>query len=243
MPQILLVDDHILYRRALRSALEALIAKAQVLESDNLDSARDQFDPDGHLDLVLVDLATPVVTSLEILRSVHQCYPRTRLAAMTALATRTDVVRSLEVGLYGLISKSQSDNEIFSAINDILSNRVYVPLSLTRVDPKPANSSDPTSRQSDPPQTATTTRLDELTRRQREVLRLIARGMSNKEIARALKIAEGTTKIHAAHVLRVLGARNRTEAAVIAKTVLFVADQFTSSNGSERTLSARFLRY
>ena len=58
---------------------------------------------------------------------------------------------------------------------------------------------------------------DKLTPRQREVLALLARGMSNKEIARALRIAEGTTKIHASCVLRVLGARNRTEAAAIAK--------------------------
>ncbi|MGA7453675.1 MAG: response regulator transcription factor, partial [Rhodoplanes sp.] len=55
--------------------------------------------------------------------------------------------------------------------------------------------------------------LSKLTKRQREVLQLLARGMSNKEIARALKIAEATTKIHMAALLRALGARNRTEAA------------------------------
>ena len=56
-------------------------------------------------------------------------------------------------------------------------------------------------------------RFDKLTPRQREVLRLLTQGMSNKEIARALKIAEATTKIHMAALLRTLGVRNRTEAA------------------------------
>ena len=61
-------------------------------------------------------------------------------------------------------------------------------------------------------------RFDKLTPRQREVLRLLTQGMSNKEIARALKIAEATTKIHMAALLRTLGARDRTEAAYKAGT-------------------------
>jgi DNA-binding NarL/FixJ family response regulator len=62
--------------------------------------------------------------------------------------------------------------------------------------------------------------LAKLTPRQRDVLPLLAQGMSNKEIARALKIAEATTKIHAAALCRVLGVRNRTEAAVAARQLL-----------------------
>jgi DNA-binding NarL/FixJ family response regulator len=232
MPRILLVDDHLLYRKALRGALESLIPKTQVLEADNLEVAREQLDPDGHLDLVLVDLATPYVSSLEILRSVHECYPKTRFAATAALATRVDIVRCLEAGLYGLISKSQPDDEILSAINDVLADRIYVPLSLTHVDVKTVRASDAGGYDTAPPQISTEARVDKLTRRQREVLPLLARGMSNKEIARALKIAEGTTKIHASSVLRVLGVRNRTEVAAVAQNLLRAADnQPTSRNG------------
>ncbi|HZM89100.1 MAG TPA: LuxR C-terminal-related transcriptional regulator, partial [Blastocatellia bacterium] len=61
---------------------------------------------------------------------------------------------------------------------------------------------------------------NKLTPRQRAILPLIAQGMSNKEIARALKIAVGTTKIHASSLLRILGVRNRTEAAVIARNFI-----------------------
>src|SRR4030088_775581 len=141
MPRILLIDDHLLYRKALRSALEILISKTEVLEADNLEAAREQFDPDGHLDLVLVDVTTTGVASLEILCSVHERYPKTRFAAMAALATRSDIVHCLEAGLYCFLSKSQSDNEILNAIKDILSGRIYVPVSLTHVDARTVHAS------------------------------------------------------------------------------------------------------
>jgi DNA-binding NarL/FixJ family response regulator len=217
MPRVLIVDGHHLYRRALRSALESLATKTQVLEADDLDSARQCLDR-GRIDLVLIDLSAPGVASLETLRSLHKSYPQTRFAAMAASGTRSDIVRSLDAGLYGFISKSQSDEEIIAAITDILSGRIYVPVQLTQVDTISlfggrTFDTDAESIEAD-------ARLDKLTRRQRDVLPLLARGMSNKEIARALRIAESTTKIHASALLRVLGARNRTEAAAIARTLL-----------------------
>jgi DNA-binding NarL/FixJ family response regulator len=226
MPCILLVDNHTLYRNALRGGLESRMGKVRVLEVDNLAAAQAHFEPDGTLDLVLVDLTMPAVASLEMLRPVHERYPKTRFAAMSALATRLDILRCLEIGLYGLISKSQSDDEILSAIRDILSDRVYVPVLLTHVDEIATQVSGTNGYAPAPTPVRMDARVDrhshvgQLTRRQREVLPLLARGMSNKEIARALKIAEGTTKIHASSLLRVLGARNRTEAAVIAQSYL-----------------------
>jgi DNA-binding NarL/FixJ family response regulator len=231
MPRILLVDDHLLYRKALRDALETLVANTQVLEADNLEAARKHFDPDGYLDLVLVDITPPSVASLEILRSVHECYPKTRFAAMAAVATRADIVRCVEAGLYGFIAKSQLDDQILTAIKDILSDRVYVPLSLTQVGARAEHFTDAGEADSGPLRANPKTRVGKLTRRQREMLALVARGMSNKEIARALKIAEGTAKIHASNLLRVLGARNRTEAAIAARSVLFAADDQISTNG------------
>jgi DNA-binding NarL/FixJ family response regulator len=240
MPRILIVDDHSLYRKALRGALEAVIAKSQVLEANNLETAREQFEPDGNLDLVLVDLTTPGLASLGTLRSVHECYPKTRFAAMAALGTRTDIVRSLEAGLYGFISKSQSDNEIIGAIRDILSGRIYVPLLLTQVDGRTVDAFRAQTYDVSLPQTEAC--IDKLTRRQREILPLLARGMSNKEIARSLKIAEGTIKIHASSLLRVLGVRNRTEAAVMVRTFLLAVDQSVSSEGAELDPASRSRR-
>jgi len=90
-------------------------------------------------------------------------------------------------------------------------NGIYVPRSIAE-----AGDGEASSRQGGREAAAplsTESDLSKLTKRQREVLQLLARGMSNKQIARALKIAEATTKIHMAALLRALGARNRTEAA------------------------------
>jgi DNA-binding NarL/FixJ family response regulator len=229
MPRILIVDDHQIYRKALRSALESLVAQTQVLEADSLDSAWKRLDPDGCINLTLIEMSTPGVASIETLRWLHECYPKTRFAAMMALGTRADIVCSLDAGLHGFISKSQSDNEILGAVKDMLSGRVYVPVSLTQVGDRTVNAPAAQIYNVGPRPARTEGRLNKLTRRQREVLPLLARGMSNKEIARALRIAEGTTKIHASGILRVLGVRNRTEAAAIAKLLLVTADQSTSS--------------
>jgi DNA-binding NarL/FixJ family response regulator len=133
-------------------------------------------------------------------------------------------MRSLDAGLYGFVSKSQSDTEILGAIKDMLSGRVYIPASLTTVGETTMNGHCAQNFHLSPRLDRAEALSDKLTPRQREVLALLARGMSNKEIARALRIAEGTTKIHASGVLRVLGARNRTEAAAIAKILLVTAD-------------------
>ena len=128
----------------------------------------------------------------------------------------------MAAGLHGFISKHQSDTEILTAINDILSGRVYVPCSLA--DAGDSRGFRWPRRQGSRAFPFDRADLSKLTKRQREVLQLLARGMSNKEIARALKIAEATTKIHMAALLRALGARNRTEAA-------YMAGNLTNSTG------------
>ena len=113
----------------------------------------------------------------------------------------------MAAGFHGFISKHQSDTDILAAITDILSGRIYVPSSLASSLAEVGNE----IRHATLPTLSTD--VLKLTKRQREVLSLLARGKSNKEIARALDIAEATTKIHMAALLRALGVRNRTEAA------------------------------
>jgi DNA-binding NarL/FixJ family response regulator len=127
-------------------------------------------------------------------------------------------MRALENGLDGCICKAQPDYEITQAIKDVLSGRIYVPPSAGSLrEDKLSLYGELTKDQ----------RLHEgklppgkLTPRQQDILPLLAQGLSNKEIARALKIAEGTTKIHTSSLLRVLRVRNRTQAAVIAQQFL-----------------------
>jgi DNA-binding NarL/FixJ family response regulator len=223
MSRVLIADGHGLYRKGLRSALESLIAGALILEEDSLAAARQHLDPDGRLDLFLADLDTPGA-SLEQLRAMHESHPKTRIAAMASVATRADILHSLDAGLHGFISKSQQDSEVLGAIQDILTGRIYVPSTLTEIDGAIVHANNEPRHERPMGLVKTEMRVERLTRRQREILPLLAKGMSNKEIARALKIAEGTTKIHASSLLRVLGVRNRTEAAVVARTS-YLSDQ------------------
>jgi DNA-binding NarL/FixJ family response regulator len=132
----------------------------------------------------------------------------------------------LAAGFHGFISKHQSDTDILAAITDILSGRIYVPSSLAEV----GNG----ARRATPPALSTEADVLKLTKRQREVLSLLARGRSNKEIARALEIAEATTKIHMAALLRALGVRNRTEAAFKAGN-LINSTELACAEGSRNT--------
>lgn len=216
MPRILIVDSHGIYRKGLRFALQICISSSEIVESESLKAARNEFDPDGILDLVLVDVDT-ADASLEMLRPLRDSHPGTRLAAMSATLERTFILRCLESGLFGFISKCQSDEEICSAVKDILSGRIYVPAMISQSSGANGFTDSGGDRRVAPPPVAPDVHPERLTPRQRDILPLLAKGMSNKEIARALKIAEGTTKIHASSLLRVLGVRNRTEAAVVAR--------------------------
>jgi len=215
MCKVLVVDDHGLYRKGLSEALAAALPAHQVVVADSLEAARSEFRQDVQPELALFDLATLGV-SWDALRSLHRRYPNTRFIAMSFNDGRTNVLCAMEHGLNGFISKSQSDEEIVGAVADVLSGRIYVPPMLARVD-KAADQIADEEALASPALSVPQSRAGKLTPRQRDILPLIARGMSNKEIARALKIAEGTTKIHASSLLRVLWVRNRTEAAVVAQ--------------------------
>jgi DNA-binding NarL/FixJ family response regulator len=221
MYRVLIVDVHSVYRKGLRAALETGIPAAELEESETLEGAARVLAPDGRIDLVLVELQSAGVRPLDALGAIRARFFKTRFAAMAAMGSRKDILRSLEAGLHGFIHKLQPESEILRAIQDILSGRVYVPPSVTHIDTAAARRVGTDSNQVSALAAVNTGAvLNRLTPRQRDLVPLIARGMSNKEIARALKIAEGTTKIHASSLFRALRVRNRTEAAAVAQTYL-----------------------
>lgn len=212
MPRILVADDHGLYRRGLRMALESMLPNSEVIEADSMDAAIARLEDSSRIDLAMIDLRMDGELSLTILREIRAGYPNTRFVIISASEARADILRSLEWGVHGYISKSQSDAEIIAATSDVLSGRIYVPTTIADFKSAIAHENCTSSyAENMEPQLA---ELQKLTARQRDVLVLIAEGRSNKEIARALSIAETTTKIHVAALMRVLGVRNRTEAAV-----------------------------
>jgi DNA-binding NarL/FixJ family response regulator len=227
MPRILVLDEPAVYRTGLRTLICAKVPCAEVIEANSLVQGLSQL-RNSIFDLVLVGLSS--FGPLNPLKAACEASPATRFAIISSSDTRTDILASLAAGFHGFISKHQSDTDILAAITDILSGRIYVPSSLASSLAEVGNG----ARRATLPTLSTGADALKLTKRQREVLSLLARGRSNKEIARALEIAEATTKIHMAALLRALGVRNRTEAAFKAGN-LINSTELACAEGSRNT--------
>jgi DNA-binding NarL/FixJ family response regulator len=215
---VLVVDEHSIYRSGLRDVIQARF------HSRVVDVSRfEKFDADASYDLILIDYGCLTPRALGALAEVHDIRPATRIAVMSTSSTRSDVLSCLSAGFHGFVPKLLSDEELLSAIEDLLSGRIYVPRWLA---------DDDISKPAIPPVMNFDLEALRLSRRQHEILPMLAQGMSNKEIARELSIAEGTSKIHTAALLRALGARNRTEAAFMAAKLVGSRDR---SSGQLKT--------
>jgi DNA-binding NarL/FixJ family response regulator len=218
MYRIVIADDHGLYRYGLRLALTAGIPGVEIFDAACFDAAVSLLEQQASIDLAILDLNMPGLFDQEVLGAVLSAYPDTRFAIVSADDSRAEILKALSIGLHGYIVKSQKDEEVVLAVKEILAGRIYVPALLSRTSAGQGPHVPPPSQRYQARRRVGTGNFSRLTSRQKEVLKLMAEGYSNKEIARNLDIAEATTKIHAAAVLRELGVRNRTEAAVLLQT-------------------------
>jgi DNA-binding NarL/FixJ family response regulator len=156
-----------------------------------------------------LDVNLSNVRTVDALTAARKAFPASYFAIILASETRAGILAALAAGLHGFISKHQSDADILDAITNLSSGRIYVPCSIGAASDSSVSQGDEEGASF----LSTEVDLSKRTKRQREVFPLLVQGLSNKEIARALEIAEATTKIHLAALLRTLGVRNRTEAA------------------------------
>jgi DNA-binding NarL/FixJ family response regulator len=210
---VLIVDDHSLFREGLRHLLSAhrwAGGDLGFVEAPTIDEALRRIDERrDELDVVLLDLSLPDRPGLDGLGLIRARAPELPVVVVSASEDPEDVARSIDAGASGYIPKS-SDAQVMIGALDLVVDKggVYVPPAVLarRGGPRPAAA---------PPD-----RTAGLTARQEEVLRLVGRGRSNREIAVALGISEGTAKNHVAAVLRALGVATRTEAAVRSRDLL-----------------------
>jgi DNA-binding NarL/FixJ family response regulator len=200
-PVIVVADDHPIVRSALCTALATLVPVPVFLEAGDAEGVVTQARGPREIDLVLLDLQMPGVLTVDGVRRLIGRIPGTPLAVVSGSEEPGVAAALIAMGVAGFIPKSDAPQTIVSAVRLILSGGVYAPRRLMGE----------RSAAADAPV---------LTDRQRDVVRLLALGQSNKEIARALGITEGTVKVHLLSVFRALGVRNRTQAVLSAKRFL-----------------------
>jgi DNA-binding NarL/FixJ family response regulator len=222
--RVLIVDDQRLMRDGLRALLEIQDGIAIVGEAGNGVEALAQVDA-TRPDVVLMDVRMPQMTGVEATRALRERADRPRILVLTTFDDDQYVFDALKAGAAGYVLKDLPAADLAAAIRTVHSGGVHLdPSVASKVVAEfarlhaPAVVATPESPSpSTPPGTQHAAPVDDLTPREREVLRLLATGASNREIGAQLFISEGTVKNHISNILGRLGLRDRTQAAIYAK--------------------------
>ena len=213
MIRILLADDQALFREALRMLISSQPDLEVVGEAANGQEAiklADSFHPN----VVLMDLQMPVMDGVAATRQLHSEQPACRVIALTTFDGDEYVFDCLRAGAVGYLLKDAPSENLFAAIRAAARGESFLqPSVTTRVLAEFTRLSDH--------QTPLSKLVEPLSEREEEVLRLIARGSSNREIADVLFITEGTVKNHVTNILSKLDVRDRTQAALKARELGF----------------------
>jgi DNA-binding NarL/FixJ family response regulator len=213
MIKVLLVDDQHLIRQGLKALLELEPDLEIVGEAENGETAITLIEQ-LHPDVVLMDIRMPIMDGVAATREIHKRFPNIQILVLTTFDNDEYVTAALQNGAMGYLLKDTPSEELAVAIRAVYKGYTQlgpgiVKKLLTQFPPVVPNHSPP------PPPS-----LAELTPREKEVLRLIATGATNKEIAQQLYISEGTVKNHVTNILNRLNLRDRTQAAIFANSFL-----------------------
>jgi len=207
--RVLIADDQPLFREALRALLIGRSELELVGEaSDGLEAIGmvDAHDPD----VVLLDLKMPTLDGIATIRRLRAEYPRTKVLVLTTFDDDELIFDGLRAGAVGYLLKDSTAERLLEAILAVARGESFlqpavaakVIAEFSRLPPRPGGAS-----------------AMGLSAREREVLKLLATGATNKEIGRALLLAEGTVKNHVTSILTKLGVTDRTQAAIKARDV------------------------
>ena len=194
--RILIADDHTLVRIGLRSSIEMEPDFSIVAEAGSGEQALAEYRK-HQPEVVLLDLRMPGMDGIQTTAALCREFPGARIIVISTFTGGDDILRAMQAGAKTYLPKSVQREELIKAIRAIAKGESYLPNVVA-------------SRLAD------RLRRPDLTVRELEVLRLVAAGNSNKEIAAALSIEVGTVKLHVGKILEKLHARDRTEAATMA---------------------------
>lgn len=214
--KFLVADDHHLIREGLKYALESTFAGLSIIEAVDGSQVLQGVSLNPGLDLILLDYFMPETNGFALVSELCTRHPDIPVVVLSGTSDPALVHKLLACGAAGFLSKTTDHGVILDALQLVLAGGIYMPPDIAPELaaaisgwPDPASYSD---------KTATTERLlTQLTQRQYEVLQLMARGKTNKDISRELGISENTIKVHVTAILKVLSVSNRTQAALVAQ--------------------------
>lgn len=196
--RILTVDDHPLLRKGIAALVNAEPDLKLVAEASNGKEAIEAF-RSHQPDVTLMDLQMPGVDGLDAIEAIRREFPEARIIVLTTYSGDTQVLRALKAGARGYILKGHVHKELLDAIRAVHAGQKRIPAEIAT-------------------ELADHATDDALTEREIAVLRLIATGNANKQIADQLSIGEATVKSHITNILSKLGANDRTHAVTIGLT-------------------------
>jgi len=200
--RVILVDDHNLVRAGFRSLLENIPEVEIVAEAENGYSALELIRTHKP-DMVLMDIALPDITGLDVTAQVIQEYPSIKVVLLSMYDNEEYVLRALEIGAAGYLLKDADANEFELAIHAIANGKAYLSPAISSrvIESYQARVSAP-KQPINPPAASQQLVDSHLTARQREVLRLIAEGFTTKEIAQQLNLSVKTVDAHRTQLMR-----------------------------------------
>jgi DNA-binding NarL/FixJ family response regulator len=203
--RVLIVDDHAVVREGLRTFLELQDGIEVVGEAANGEEALERV-ADQRPDVVVMDLVMPKLDGVGAMRELQRRGSPTRVLVLTSFLDDERLMPAIEAGAAGYLLKNVDPAELARAVRAAHAGEAMLdPGVAARLVERIASR-----------ERAVSKGVDELTRREREVLEWIAQGHSNKQIARELGVAEKTVKTHVGHLLAKLGVADRTQAALLA---------------------------
>ncbi|WP_404789314.1 response regulator [Altericista sp. CCNU0014] len=215
MIRVLLVDDQSIIRQGLAALLQLEPDLQVVGEAEHgqagIELAIALYETPQRPDVMLMDMRMPVMDGVAATQGLLAQFPDLKILILTTFNDEAYVKEAIRLGACGYLLKDTPSEDLAAAIRSV--HKGYVQFGPGIM--KKAFASAPTGS---PPESDLPPALTELTPREREVLRLIAAGSSNREIARSLYISEGTVKNHVTNILNRLELRDRTQAAILANT-------------------------
>lgn len=196
--RVLVADDHPVVRTGLAAVITQEADLELVAEAEHGGQAVALF-AEHRPDVLLIDLRMPVMDGIEAIRAIIREFPAARILALTTYEGDADIQRALEAGACGYLLKDMLMTEVITAVRAVhRGERVIPPAVAARL--------------------AQFTPRSDLTEREIEVLGLVARGLSNKEVANTIGRTDETVKIHLKNIFAKLGVADRTEAVTQALT-------------------------